>query len=111
MQTRFLASFYVAPRRVKRLLPANIVADCRRASPGVFLRWPFVWLFRGILPGWAAAAALDRLSAPVQGLKRGAGQVRRGVGGLRTADGWVDGGGLGNRRQGRGYASPTVSVG
>jgi hypothetical protein len=45
MQTIFFAYFYVAQRRLTRLLPATIVAGCRWASPGVGLCWLFVWLF------------------------------------------------------------------
>jgi hypothetical protein len=45
MQTIFFTYFYVAQRRLTRLLPAAIVAGCRWASPGVGLRWLFVWLF------------------------------------------------------------------
>jgi hypothetical protein len=45
MQTIFFACFYVAGRGLTGRLPAEIVADCRRASPWVWLRWLFVWLF------------------------------------------------------------------
>jgi hypothetical protein len=45
MQTRFFACFYVAGRVLKGHLPAEIVTDCRWASPGVWLCWLFVWLF------------------------------------------------------------------
>ena len=45
MQTRFFACFYVAGSRLTGRLAAEIVADCRWASPGVWLRWLFVWLF------------------------------------------------------------------
>ena len=45
MQTRFFACFYVAGRVLTGHLPAEIVADCRWASLGVWLRWLFVWLF------------------------------------------------------------------
>jgi hypothetical protein len=45
MQTRFLACFYVAGSRLTSRLPAEIVADRRWESPGVWLRWLFVWLF------------------------------------------------------------------
>lgn len=45
MQTRLFACFYVAGRCLTVRLPAEIVADCRWASLGVWLRWLFVWLF------------------------------------------------------------------
>lgn len=45
MQTIFFVCFYVAGRGLTDRLPAEIVADCRWASPGVWLRWLFVWLF------------------------------------------------------------------
>lgn len=45
MQTKFLECFYVAGSRLTVRLPAEIVGDCRWASPGVWLRWLFVWLF------------------------------------------------------------------
>ena len=45
MQTIFFAYFYVARCRLTSRLPAEIVEGRRRASPGVGLRWLFVWLF------------------------------------------------------------------
>ena len=45
MQTRLFACFYVAERCLTVRLPAEIVADCRWASLGVWLSWLFVWLF------------------------------------------------------------------
>jgi len=37
--------FYVAQCRLTSRLPGEIVADRRWVSPGVGLRWLFVWLF------------------------------------------------------------------
>ena len=45
MQTIFFAYLYVAQCRLTILLPAEIVSGCRWTSPGVGLRWLFVWLF------------------------------------------------------------------
>src|SRR5215469_4360047 len=45
MQTIFFAYFYVAQCRLTSRLPGEIVADRRWVSPGVGLRWLFVWLF------------------------------------------------------------------
>ena len=57
MQTIFLAYFYVAGRGLAGRLPAEIVADCRWASPGVWLRWLFVWLFWAVLLAQRAGLA------------------------------------------------------
>ena len=54
MQTIFFAYLYVAGRGLAGRLPAEIVADCRWASAGVWLRWLFVWLFLSRPSGSAA---------------------------------------------------------
>src|ERR1700722_14953320 len=71
MQTRLFACFYVAGRFLTVRLPAEIVADCRWASLGVWLRWLFVWLFWGILLG--SAAGLMALGPDTQSIGAGRG--------------------------------------
>ena len=54
---QIFACFYVAGRGLTGRLPAEIVADCRWASPGVWLRWLFVWLFWAVLLAQRAGLA------------------------------------------------------
>jgi hypothetical protein len=64
MQTIFFACSYVAGRGLTGRLPAEIVADCRRASPWVWLRWlfgPSFWL--GVPDLWRSGFDTHNISA------------------------------------------------